>query len=579
MGRGIFKNYRWIVFLLVLCHTSTASLDAQELNYTPGDFGSPVPYELKLAGTFGELRSNHFHAGIDVKRKNKAGEPILSSAAGYISRIKVSRRGYGNAIYINHPNGYTTVYGHLMEFSGAIAQYVKQHQYSIKAFEFDKALPFGLITVNKGEQIGRMGNTGGSRGTHLHFEIRETASEKPVNPLHFGIGVVDTQKPFFHNLLLYHLDNTMHTKRKQKFRLYAKGGGKFGVKSSKRDTLLIGAWRTAIGVKVFDKMNGVYNSNGVYSLQIKLDGVPIHRFAFTKFAFDESRYCNAHLDYDEKSRGRGNYHRCYRQPGNLFSLYDTTTTTGIIPLEQGRAQKVEVEACDIYGNCSQLEFFVRRKTVQPYADLSYQYYLKHDKKAKINFGSLALTVSKNSFYEDVPLNIDGNFNPSPNRNSSQFSIGKTNVPIHRYIKLGILPNQMPSHLRDKAVITYKSNAKASPRSRGGKWEGDTLVAYVRNFGTYYVSLDTLAPSIRPHTYKANMSNYRSIAFKISDKLSGINTYDGHLDGKWVLFKYDQKSGIIRHHFEPNMPKGEHVIKMRVTDNRGNVKLLERTFIR
>ncbi|MEL6987122.1 MAG: M23 family metallopeptidase [Bacteroidota bacterium] len=283
----------------------------------PNTFISPVTYEMKLAGTFGELRSNHFHAGIDIKSPNgQEGSPIVAIEDGFVSRLAVKPRGYGKAIYLDHPSGHTSVYGHLQKFVPRLAEFAKQKQYELESFQVDISINSDSLFFNKGDTIGFLGNTGSSAGPHLHFEIRNTKTEVPINPLLFGYNVKDSRKPFVRDLRAYLLDKEHHSFNQQKIDLRKT---KEGYYTSAEDTVNIGAWRTSLACYTLDQMNGAPNRNGVFAISLYVDDTIRFHFTMDSIPFDKSRYLNAHLDYaafkkNRKQRREGHpninlYHR------------------------------------------------------------------------------------------------------------------------------------------------------------------------------------------------------------------------------------------------------------------------------
>ena len=293
------------MFRILLLSTLLLFLWAFKMSDPPTDekypvdyFHAPVSHTLLLSGTFGELRPNHFHAGIDIKSsKGVAGDPVFAAADGYVSRIKVDESGYGNAVYINHPNGYTTVYAHLDRFSDGLAVYVKKLQYQKKSFEVDLNPGHGEFQVLQGEQLGIMGNSGSSNGAHLHFEVRKTSTQKPVNPLLFGFKVADHVKPKMHSLKAYFLNDKLEERGSKEFSLKKIRNGHYRIKG---DTLTLAAWRAGFALKVYDHFDRVSNWNGIYSLKMYQDDLLVYDFDMEEFSFNESLYINAHCDYEER---------------------------------------------------------------------------------------------------------------------------------------------------------------------------------------------------------------------------------------------------------------------------------------
>ena len=180
------KIYVWFkqfyMRLIIIPFLFFISVSMAQNSYPQDYFQSPLEIPLILSGTFAELRSNHFHSGLDIKTQQQSGLKVMAAASGFVSRIKVSHFGYGKALYITHPNGYTTVYAHLQNFNPEIDAYIKHRQYKNESYEIELFPKAGELLVNNGDIVAYSGNTGGSGGPHLHFEIRNK-QEHPMNPM------------------------------------------------------------------------------------------------------------------------------------------------------------------------------------------------------------------------------------------------------------------------------------------------------------------------------------------------------------------------------------------------------------
>ncbi|MEL6863785.1 MAG: M23 family metallopeptidase, partial [Bacteroidota bacterium] len=373
-----------ILFFIALLIVGTAfsGIEEEKKKYPKDYFRSPVNRNIQLAGTFGELRPNHFHAGIDIK--GKVGETIYAVAEGYVARIKIQSGGYGKVLYIKHPNGYTSVYAHLQKMTKELEAYVKQFQYKRESFEVELFPSPGQFAFAKGEPIAKMGVSGRSYGPHLHFEIRDTETEKPINPLLFGLKVADNVPPKLHQLKAYFLNDRRETLHSQTFKLIKTRQG-YRIKG---DTLELGAWRTGFGLKVYDHMTGVSNWNGIYSLQMFQDSVEVYSFEMETFAFSESRYINAHLDYEEQVSKKSYFNRCYRLPGNRLTIYPERIDGGVIQLHQNKSSEIRLLAKDLAGNSAELRFWVKRSEVKAPREKLFTYFLPYNEENLIENPSL-----------------------------------------------------------------------------------------------------------------------------------------------------------------------------------------------
>lgn len=547
--------------------------------YPQDYFRSPIDQPIRLSGTFGELRPNHLHAGIDIKAKDgKNGQPLYAIADGYIARIKVQSGGYGNALYIVHPNGYMSVYGHLQKFEKNVADYVKKTQYEKQSFNVDLYLNGETFRVRKGEKIGHLGTSGRSFGPHLHFEIRDNKTQKPINPLLFGLKMQDDIRPKLHNVKIYHLNDKLETIDEKIHALVKKGGGKYGVKG---DTLAIGAWRAGFGIKVYDHHNGVSNWNGIYALEMYQDGNLIHAFNMETFSFGESRYINAHIDYAEQKINKAYYNRSYKLPGNKLSIYEKNE--GVVTLHQAVPSNIKVVALDVDGNKSILDFWVKRAEVIPAESSGYNYSLLHDKSNTIDNGSMKAVFPKGTFYENAYLNYSTSIDNSDDIYSDMHSLHDVSIPVHKYYTLSIKADALPENLRKKAFLAF-CDEKNKVYNAGGKYKDGYITGKVRSLGDYCIMIDNVKPTITPISFRSNMVGRSRMTFKIKDDLPTTGkgrslSYKATVDGKWILMQYDEKNDLLIHHFDNRIAKGEHTLKITVRDDRGNRSTFERSFTR
>lgn len=547
-------------------------------NYPQNYFRSPIDQAIRLSGTFGELRPNHLHSGIDIKATGgKNGQPIYAIADGYIARVKVQSGGYGNALYLVHPNGYMSVYAHLQKFDKAVTKYVKKMQYDKRSFGVDLYLDGQTFRVKKGQQIGNLGTSGRSFGPHLHFEIRDNKTQKPINPLLFGLEIEDNIAPKLHNVKVYHLNDKLETIDTKIHKLIKKGN-KYRVSG---DTLAIGAWRAGFGIKVYDHHNGVSNWNGIYALEIYQDGNLIHNFDMETFSFGESRYINAHLDYKEQKMNKAYYNRSFKLPGNRLSIYDKNE--GVVTLHKNSPSKIEVIASDADGNKSTLKFWVKRAEVKPAKAKAFNYSLFYDRQNTIDNGNFKAVFPKGVFYENAYINYESLQDLSDDVYSPMYHLHDVSIPVHKYYTLKIRPEGLPESLKKKAFIAY-CDEKNKVYNSGGKWKDGFLTASVRSLGDYCVMIDNVPPRITPTSFKSDMRGSSRMSFKIKDDMPTTGKARGlsvkaTVDGQWVLMDYDEKNDKITHIFDGRIGAGEHTLKLVVKDDRGNQSIFERNFRR
>ncbi len=573
------KKY-YFLLLTILGVGLLAFTTTDKKNYPQDYFRSPVGHQIYLSGTFGELRPNHLHAGIDIKAHNgRIGQPIYAAAEGYVARLKVQSGSYGKVLYIRHPNGYTTVYAHLHQFSDELERYVKEQQYQRKSFEVELFPAAGQFAFAKGEQIGKLGLSGRSFGPHLHFEVRDTDSEKPINPLLFGFAVEDTRAPRIHELKTYFLNDKRETLDTRTYNTIPTGANY----RLKGDTLLLGAWRVGFGVKTYDHMNRIKNWNGVYALDLYQDDQLIYNFEMETFAFSESRYINAHLDYEEQVTKKSYFNRCYALPGNELSIYPNQIEEGIIKLSRSKATKITAVARDVEGNTSKLTFWAKRAKVREPESRSFNYLLPYREENIVNTSSLYLYFPKRCLYENLYLKYTASVDRSANIYSSVHHIHHYTVPVHRYFDIGIRPTGLPDSLRSKAFIAFCDH-KNRVTNCGGKWKEGRLLAKVRDLGDYCIMTDTEPPRIRIVNFQYNMKGYNKMSFKITDNYNTARNvryldYQATIDDQWILMEYDAKKDLLAYRFDEKVGPGEHTLLLKVTDSRGNTTRLERTFVR
>lgn len=551
------------------------------VEYPQDYFISPVKHTFRLAGTFGELRPNHFHAGIDIKSSNgKVGDPLFAPADGFVSRVKIQGGGYGNAMYIEHPNGYTTVYAHLYSYPPAVADWIETQQYDREKFEVDLYPAPGQFTFKQGEMIGKMGTSGRSYGPHLHFEIRDTRTQKAINPLLFGFKMKDTRAPKMHQLKIYHLNDKHETTDTKVLDLRNLGGNQYGISG---DTLTLGAWRTGIALKVYDHHDNVNNWNGVYSVKMTVDDAPVYGFTMETFAFDEVRYLNAHIDYGDQVEKKAYFNRLYKLPGNDIKIYEQNGSDGVVELSASRAKKVVLTAADKHGNEATATFWVKRGEVSPPESKTFNYILPYDEENQVKAGGMEFHFPVGTLYENMYLNYN-----AANDNSSEFysavhQIEDYRAPVHKYFDLAVSPTRsIPEDLKSKAFIAYCYKDRVI--SFGGEWKGDKLKTKVRDLGDFAIMLDTEPPTITPVRFRSDMRGFKYTSFKVKDNFSTDRITKGmrfraEIDGKWVLLNYDAKNNLLRHDFREDLPAGEHIFRLTVTDDRGNAAVFEREFRR
>jgi len=540
-------------------------------DYPQDYFRSPVDHDIKLSGTFGELRPNHFHAGIDIKSKTgKIGQNLYAVADGVVSRINIKSSGYGNALYIDHPNGYTSVYAHLDKFPKEIADYMYQRQYEKQISEIEAYPPADKFSFKKGDIIGTLGLSGRSYGPHLHFEIRDTKSEVPINPLLFGFEINDKVRPDLRAVKLYGLNTQMNELKSKQFTLRQSGSNY----STSKDTIEMDTYDVGIAMKAYDQMTGVSNLNGIYSLKMYVDDSLHFGFTMDKISFDETRYINAHMDYIERETKKSYFNRCFKLPGNHLSIYENKDWDGVIKINEDKAKKIHYVVTDLHQNISESTFWIKKsKEAEDFDGKPYQYLLYHNQDNEISRRDINFFMPKGALYRDLEFHFLASEDSSHNIYSDVYHLHDPLTPLHKYFGLSIRPNSDLQGLQGKAFIGYCGEDNEYFNC-GGTWEGEMLTTKTSKLGNYCIMLDTIAPSITPVKFRSKLNGYSSITFKIGDNVKvgtggeGLS-YKGYIDDQWILMTYNGKNETVTYKIDDALQAGQHTFKLIVRDALGN----------
>jgi len=556
------------LFIFLIFYTPIFS----QTNYPKDYFRSPLDIPMQLSGNFGELRPNHFHAGLDFKTQQREGLSIYAVADGYISRIKISTYGYGKAIYITHPNGYTTVYGHLRKGYGKVEEYIRAAHYKQQAYEIEMFPEPGDLPVNKGDIIALSGNTGGSEGPHLHFEFRDSETEKVINPLHFGFDkfMKDTKKPFVSSLLVYPIDIDSQANQSAKPIVVGLSLQPDGSYISEK---VAASGRIGFGITSADLDDVSYNNNGIFKVQAFMNGSPFFGYQFDSFAFDEGRYINALIDYTRYKKTRLRVQKLFMKNPFALSLIQTNPTNGIIELLPNFSQLYRIEISDFFQNKTTILIpidYAQSTNVIPEQPLSSQYLVRADKDSNFEKDNMSVFFPAHTFYEDFNLNFDVN--------NKIMTVHDDSVPVHSNFTVTIKDSLVTNV--EKTFIASLSGKRIYYNNT--KYKTNTFTTYTKNLGQFTLVKDTIAPKItiaKPIEGKW-LTKERAIALRISDDISGIKSYNGYLNGKWVLFEYDHKAKKIIHYFDDSLLlEGKNDLKVTVSDNLGNSAIFETSFSR
>jgi len=554
--------------LLLCCFT----IIAQE-KYPTEAFRPPLDIPIILAGTFGELRSNHFHSGIDIKTQQREGIPVMSIGDGTITRIKVSLWGYGKVLYIAHPNGYTSVYGHLQKFSPSIEAYIKKLQYDKKSFEVEVFPDYGELKVSKGELIAYSGNTGGSAGPHLHFEIRSSISEKPTNPLLYGIDVADATNPILEKLFVYPLTDKSHVngnyeRTQVNFRRQSDGSYLADKVTALGDI--------GIGFIGFDRLDMAANKNGVYAVELSVNGKVYSLYDFESFSFGETRYINTLVDYEYWGRYGQRIQKSFKSPGNFLSIYKELYNNGIVQVNEGLSYTTKLSITDYAGNSIVLNIpieGVQNKLGTTMEPKTTENYVIAKKPNNFDLDGAKVYFPTNTFYEDFYIDLK--------KGKDTVTIHNNTVPAHRNFTITFDASKYPKEIQ-KQLFIARLDAKLRPSYTNTYKRGEIFTTRTRNLGTYTIARDSIAPTIRTKNFKEKqwLNNYKYLSVQIADDLSGVDRYSATLNGEWILMEYEPKNNTLTYNFDDKIAdQTQCVLKVTVTDNVGNTNTLTTSFYR
>ena len=540
----------------------------------PSYFRPPLDIPISLSGNYGEFRSNHFHTGYDMRIGGVVGAKLFAVADGFVSRISVSSGGYGNGLYIEHPNGTTSVYGHLLDFAPVIQEYVKEEQYKQQSFSVDLTPSPELFPVKKGEFVGRAGNSGSSGGPHLHFEIRNTATQTTLNYGAYGLyRVTDRTPPTLTRLLFY----------------------RFSLRSGVPHTALIKAADLRatsavipvsdtfyVAMSAYDRMEG---SNAFLSLskyEIYLDDSMVYTFSKQDVPANHGRYLNSYLQYDRRVELDQTLLKTWVEPGNVLQHFVESPSRGIFMLSDSLVHQLKVVLTDDYGNASTHRFkVVRAEPVEqaphPPAGKALlwvmdNYYQADGLHLYLPFGALGKNIDFTVERYDPPASSEKDFY------APIWRVGSPTEPLFKPMRISIYA-LVPETFKEKAIVVSVSK-NGNYYGAGGRWQGDYLETHTYNFGDYSVTLDTIPPKITPRfNAGADLRNVQRVTFRIEDDLSGIKSYEGYIDGEWALFVYDTKYHSLSYTFDKKrIGSGKkHTLELKVTDYCNNVSIYNTQF--
>ncbi|MFK7832672.1 MAG: M23 family metallopeptidase [Winogradskyella sp.] len=542
--------------------------------YPQDYFRNPLDIPIVLAGSFAELRATHFHAGLDIKTQQKEGLKVYTAAEGYVSRIKISHFGYGKALYITHPNGYTSVYGHLQKLSKKLEDFIKECQYEKESFEVEMFPNSEELIIEPNEIIAYSGNTGSSGGPHLHFEIRDN-QERPINPLLFGLEVKDSKAPYVTGVFAYPKDEnaTINGKNERvELRLIPQTTGDYEVEK------ITAHGNIGFGVIANDKQDLAPNTNGLWNIQTFFNGNKSLEVAFKRFSFDETKHIKRYVDYDHYKRKKSKIQKLFIEKNNALSLFKDAYDNGYVTVEDSTASIYKIRIRDYHANETWVNIPVNGKHENikrdSITDVSKKSLVYSDQTTTLTSGLVTVNFYKNTVYDDTYIDFKVS--------SDTLFLDEDHIPMQKNFYINYDLNNYKSEHQDQLFIARLYGYYKNPYYVTTTRKGDVLTAKTKSLGTYALAMDSVAPEITPINFqdKKWISKYRYLKIKITDDLSGISKFRATVNGKWILMEYDYKTNTLTHDFNDNIVNAtKNELKLIVTDNVGNSSTFEATFFR
>ncbi len=556
--------------VLILINTVASAQIFPDKNYPQDYFQWPVNAKIGIAANFGELRPNHYHMGLDCRTDQKQNMPVVAAADGYIAKVKIDQYGFGRAIYINHPNGLTTLYAHLNDFDSLLEKYVTEQQYKLQQWDVSLDIPSNLFPVRKGQFIAFSGNTGGSQGPHMHFEIRNTKTDKVLNPLLFNLPIGDTIPPDILRLAMY--DRNISTyEQSPKFITIKKVKGQYVVTPF---VIMVTSNKISFGVTAYDRYTGSSNRNGIYEGIIYEDEKPLAGFQIDNISYDETRYVNANIDYKLRSSGGSYVQHLSKLPGYNTGVYKEINGDGVIHLTDTMAHTVKIVIKDANGNATTLAFDVKLPALQ---NDEPDYSAKQQNEfhpGYINIfenNNISFYMPENCLYDSLRFRY-----AEVNAGTAfpVYQLHNVSVPVQQYFPIKI---KGPSSYQNKMVMHRFANGKNDYQKT--EYKNGWYKASFRDFGSFQLMIDTIPPTIAPVGFKdgMNVAKLSSIRFVVLDNSEELS-FRAELDGNWLRFTNDKGRTFI-YKFDEHCLPGEHELKITATDQVGNVAVKVYKFIR
>jgi hypothetical protein len=558
---------RIITLLLLLNSTTLVAQLFPPASYPKGYFRNPLTIPMRLAGNFGELRPNHYHMGLDIKTNARENLPVYAAADGYIGRIKIEPFGFGRAIYIVHPNGFTTVYAHLNNFNPTLEKWVKDQQYQQQSWKVFLELPADLFPVKKGDFLAYSGNTGGSQAPHLHFEMRRTDGDVNVNPFLFGFPVADNVPPKLLRLAVYDRTLSVYEQSPRLFPVTAISGSSYITTPS---VITVSSPRVSFAIGAYDTQTGSANQNGIYESTLLVDEQPVVGFRMDNISYNDTRDLNAHIDYKTKQQGGPYLQHLAELPGYVNGIYKHNKGNGAIDVSDGAVHAVSIVVKDASGNSSTLNYKIQYSgsnpgRIEPAGKQFYPLMMEGFESPECEF-----YIGERCLYDSVHVRYNKSANSNEQVVSSIHTIGAPYIPLRDSFLIRIQPTRtLTDAERSRTVMQWFAGSKKEVQKV--QWQGNWASARYRDFGNFQLIVDTEPPVIVPIGFidGANLSKAVRIAFTVKDNFEELKNVRAELDGKWLRFTND-KGRTFLYYFDEKCMSGQHELKIHAEDEAGNV---------
>jgi len=546
-------------FFLCVCTLPLFHFGQMEAQWVP-----PLDIPIQLSGTFGEFRSNHFHAGLDIRTQGRQGLKVKSVQNGWVNRIRVSTTGYGKALYIQHYDGTISVYAHLKKFAPKIEAYVKERQYQKESFTIHLFPKSEVLKIEAGELIGFSGNTGRSYGPHLHFEVRNSSNQNPINPMEYPLEIKDSQRPQIQNLYIY---NGFHPDSKKKeFPLVKKNDSVYTTAG------IYTGGKISVGLRLFDRQDLSYNKNGIYKAKVRLNGIPQFEMKMDEISFNDSKYINLLIDYKEYAQKKRRIQRFISHSEQKTTFLEGNKTNGEMEISPGKSYQIMIEVSDYVDNTSYVEAYITG-TDTPLKFTEKLDSIDPSKDYLFDFDDKSVYFPQNSFYDAIPLKVENAEN--------ELIVGGNHYPLQKPFEIQFqIPDQ--DSLKNSQSFIAKLNSKGKPYFFSNQKKEDSWIGKSKTLGRFTLSRDSIAPKIKPLNFKNKqwLSSFNYLRVKLTDDYSGIKSYRGEINGKWIRFEYEPKNNTLIYDFNDlSFKESLHQLTIEAEDRVGNVSKLEMEFYR